>query len=283
MRPDLPASHGGDGEAEAIFRRVLVGIDETDESLVAAAQAGVLRAPDGQLVLLAVAERHLAAHAGFLAAQAEDDLRAGTSTELKRAQELVDAEDAVLASGSLVRLLCAESARRRATLVAVGVRPHRRLAALTFGGHDVEALHDVSCSVLIARPGWGPAHPDRIVVGVDGSPESRAAEAVARSLAARLGCEVVPVVGLGEGVDLAVLRAERDDALLHPGRLADGVVGAASMRSLIVVGRAREGGRRWGGGLVERVVYSARCSVLGVEQGAGSATGEAETAARADG
>jgi nucleotide-binding universal stress UspA family protein len=261
--------------AETIFDRVLVGIDSTDESLVAAAQAQVLRAPGGQLVLLAAVERHLASHAGLFAATAEDHLRAGTSVELERARELVDADDSVLAPGSLVPLLCSECASRDATLIAVGVRPHRRLAAATFGGHDVEALHDVPCSLLIARPGWGPAHPDRVVVGVDGSPASRAAETVARSLAGRLGCEVVPVVALGKDVDLAVLRAERDDALLHPGPLLEAVVSAATSRSLIVVGRVREDGHRRGGDLAERVVYAARCSVLVVAHEPGGPPGAA--------
>ena len=263
-----------------VFERVLVGIDSTDESLVAAAQAGVLRSPGGQLVLVAVVERHLASHAGLLAPHAADYLAAGTSNELARARELVDADDAVLASGSLVRLLCSERERREATLVAVGVRPHRRLGALTFGGHDIEALHDAACSVLIARPGWGPASPNRVVVGIDGSEESRAAEAVARSLARRLGCEIVPVVGLGEDVDLAVLRAEREDALVHPGSLLEAVVSAATVRSLVITGRAGRKGRRWGGGLAERMVYAARCSVLVVDSEAGTV---AESPPRTDG
>jgi nucleotide-binding universal stress UspA family protein len=284
MRPHDSSGRGRPAAAaDSIFERVLVGIDSTDESLVAAAQAGVLRAPGGRLVLLAVVERHLAAQAGLLAVQAEDELVAGTSTELERARELVDADDAVLASGSFVRCLCSECERRRATLIAVGVRPHRRLAAATFGGHDVEALHDVPCSVLIARPGWGPAHPDRVVVGVDGSQESRSAEAVARSLASRLRCEVLPVVALGADVDLALLRAERDDALLQPGSLLDAVVSAATLRSLIVVGRERRRGHRWGGGLAERVVYRARCSVLVVDSEATAATSAPDSAATTDG
>ena len=272
---DASSNAGPAAAAETIFDRVLVGIDSTDESLVAAAQARVLVAPGGQFVLLAAVERHLASHAGLFAAAAEDHLRAGTSAELQRARELVDADDAVLAPGSLVRLLCSECASRDATLIAVGVRPHRRLGVATFGGHDVEALHDVPCSVLIARPGWGPAHPDRVVVPVDGSSASWVAEAVARSLAGRLGCEVVPVVALGADVDLAVLRAERDDALLHPGPLVDGVLSATTSRSLIVVGRTREQGRRRGGGPAERVVYAARCSVLVVEHKPGGASGAA--------
>jgi nucleotide-binding universal stress UspA family protein len=256
--------------SDAVFGHVVVGIDQTPESLVAAAQAGVLREPGGHLVLVAVAERYLAAQAGLDAVHADDQVVAETSTELARARELVEADEAILESGRLVDVLCAECTRRDATLIAIGVRPHRRLAALTFGGHDVEALHDSPCSLLIARPGWGPAKPERIVVAVDGSPESGAAEATARSLAARLDREIVPVVGLAGDVDLALLRAERDDALLDPGPLVEAVGSAASRSSLVVVGRARERAGRWGGGLVERVVYSARCSVLVVEHRPGA-------------
>jgi hypothetical protein len=118
---------------------------------------------------------------------------------------------------------------------------------------------------------------------VDGSQESWDAERVARSLAGRLGCEVVPVVPLGAGVDLAVLRAEREDALLYTGSLLDGVVSASTSRSLIVVGRAREHGRRWGGGLAERVVYAARCSVLVLEHGSGGTAGTRKLGTAADG
>jgi nucleotide-binding universal stress UspA family protein len=261
---------GGTAGSAGVFGHVVVGIDQTHESLVAAAQAGVLRAPGGHLVLVAVAERYLAAHAGLDAVHAGDQVYAETSSELARARELVEADEAILKSGRLVDVLCAECSRREATLVAVGVRPHRRLAALTFGGHDADALHDSPCSVLIARPGWGPAKPDRIVVAVDGSPESSTAEATARSLGRRLGREVVPVVGLADDLDLELLRSERGDALLAPGSLVDAVGGAASTSSLVVVGRERERGRRWGSGLVERVVYSARCSVLVVEHDAGA-------------
>jgi nucleotide-binding universal stress UspA family protein len=122
-----------------------------------------------------------------------------------------------------------------------------------------------------------------VVVGVDASREARRAEVVARSLARRLGCEVVPVVPLGADVDLAVLHEEREDALLHPGSLLDGVVSAATSRSLIVVGESPEQGRRWGGGLAERVVYAARCSVLVVDYDADVAGGDAEPAAAGDG
>jgi nucleotide-binding universal stress UspA family protein len=258
-----PASPTDDSPArgEPLFAGIVVGIDETPESLVGAAQAGVLRAPGGRLVLIAVAERYLAAHAGMAAPYAEDELMTGTLTELERAKELVDADDTIVASGRLVEVLCRECARTGARLIVVGVRPHRRMAARTFGGHDVDALRDARCSVLVARPGWGPAKPERILVGVDGSRQSSAAEAAARSLGERLGCDVLPIVGLEDGVSPGVLRAERDVALLGTGALADAVVEASTPRSLIVVGRTAEHGRREDR-TVERIVYAARCSVL---------------------
>ena len=261
-----PDSIGGD----TLFDRVVVGIDATPESLVGAAQARKLCAPNGWLELLGVAETYLAAHSGAAAIVASDDIHTGTSAALARARELVAPDDARLVSGRLTERLCAECERTGANLIAIGVRPHRRLGALTFGGHDIEALHDAPCSLLIARPGWGPAKPHRIVVGIDRSPDGRAAEAAARTLAARLGCELVPVVGLAESdVDIGLLKAEDEDAVLDPGDLVHAVVSASTDEALVVVGRRRRHDHRWGGSVAERVVYSAHCSVLVVRHRAG--------------
>lgn len=249
----------GDG---AIFGHVLVGIDDTQESLVAAAQAGALLAPEGRLVLVAVAERHLAAHAGLRAANAGSHVAMETSAELDRARQVVDADEVMLVSGRLTTVLRHECQRRAATMIAVGARPHRRLPALALGGHEVEMLREGACSVLVARPGWGPHRPDRVVAAVDGSAESRAAEAAARSLASRLACDFVPVVGLEDVVDLAVLRAERMDGLLDPGRLPEAVCRAATRSSLVVVGRATPHDGRRNDGVVEQIVFGVDCSVL---------------------
>jgi nucleotide-binding universal stress UspA family protein len=265
-----PASAPDTIEGDTLFDRVVVGIDQTPESLVGAAQGRKLCAPNGRLELLGVAETYLAAQAGAAALFASDDIRAGTSAALERARELVEPDEVRLVSGRLTEQLCGECDRTGANLIAIGVRPHRRLAALTFGGHDIEALHDAPCSLLIARPGWGPAKPHRIVLGVDRSPDGRAAEAAARTLAARLGTELVPVVGLAEAdVDLGLLKAECKDAVLDPGDLAHAVVSASTDEALVVVGRRRRHDHRWGGSVAERVAYAAHCSVLVVRHRAG--------------
>ena len=240
---------------------ILVGIDDTPESLVAAAQAGALRSPEGRLVLVAVAERYLAAHAGLAATQAEEHVAAHTSDDLDRARALVDADESILRYGRLVPVLSAEGERRGATLLAVGVRPHRLLPAQVLRGHDVEALEDAACSVLIARPSWGPHKPERLVVAVDGSAESVAAEATARLLAARLDSELVPVLGLEDVAEPAVLRVERTDAVVASGPLVSAVTDVATAGSLVVVGDSRPHGRG-ASGLVRHVVFGVRCSVL---------------------
>ena len=98
MHADRPASTGRAASEDAIFSRVVVGIDDTPESLAAAAQAGLLREPGGHLALVAVTERYLAAHAGLSALHAASDLEADTSADLARAQALVDADDVAVAS-----------------------------------------------------------------------------------------------------------------------------------------------------------------------------------------
>lgn len=71
------------------------------------------------------------------------------------------------------------------------------LAGLT----ATELIHRAPCSVLVAREA-GAEFPSRIVVGVDGSPESAAAYATARHLAERFDAELSPVVAYGgKGVD----------------------------------------------------------------------------------
>lgn len=262
--PHLSAEPSPAG-TDPVFGHVLVGIDDTPESLVAAVQADVLLARDGRLVLVAVAERYLASHTGLLAADAGRQLASVTNDELERARALVTAHEALILSGRLVHVLRHECGRRHATLIAVGSRPHRRLPALALGGHEVEALRDGTCSILVARPGWGPHPPERIVVAFDGSPESRAAEDVARALGARLGREVVTVVGLDDAVGLAALGGERAHAVLHPGDCADAVESVATKGSLVLVGRAAGHDGRRTGGDVEKIVFGVQCSVLVVE------------------
>jgi nucleotide-binding universal stress UspA family protein len=253
-------------DPDAVFTTILVGIDDTPESLVAAVQANALRASAGRLVLLAVAERYLAAHAGLAAGHASALVASTTTDDLARAERLVHADETLVAAGRLVPVLRGECARRGATLIAIGGRPHRRLAALALGGHDEEALASPECSVLLARPGWGPRRPDRIVLSAGAGTEDAWAGAVAHRLADRLGCELLAVVGLEDAHELDVIRDELPDAVLEPCSQVDAVARAATPQSLVVVGRDP------GGRTAQRVAYAATCSVLVVHEGGAELT-----------
>jgi nucleotide-binding universal stress UspA family protein len=257
------------GEGDPIFGCVLVGVDTTAESVVAAAQARCLCAPGGFLEVLAIAETHLAAHAGFSAPHAADELVAATRKELESVRELVEPDSFRLVTGSIAETLVAEAKLRSATLVVLGAARHGRLTARLFGGPDMSLLREAPCSVLVARAGWGGRRPRRILVGVDGSPEATAAEEVARALATRLECELEPVIALGgKPIENARLGAGRDDALLDP-RTVFEALSAAPEDSLVVLGSAAEDRPS---GVCTHLAHEARCSVLVVRHARPSAT-----------
>lgn len=247
------------GESDPIFGYVLVGVDATHKSIIAATQARCLCAPGGSLEVLAIAETHLASHAGFSARHAADGLVAATREELDCVRELVVPDSFRLVAGSIAEALVAEAKLRSATLVALGAAPHRRLTARLFDGPDLPLLRNAPCSILVARPGWGARGPHRILVGVDGTAESATAEKAARALASRLECELTPVIALGgKPIDHKRLLAEHNDALLDP-RPAVEALATAPPDSLVVVG-SRAARRR--NSVSAHVMHEASCSVL---------------------
>ncbi len=246
-----------------VFDRILVEIDETPESLVAAAQAKCLAGPEGTLELLAVVERAPAAHAGAAAVFAADALEAETTAALAHAERLLEPTSVRTVVGRARDALLAEAHAVDATLVALGLHPHGRVTARLFGTLDAAILRDAPCSVLVARPGWGTTKPARIVVGLDGSPESELAKRTAVSLAARLGTEPEVVVALGgKALDESVFDRGNGDVLIDPRDPPAALAAAASECDLVVIGHRGAHGAAKLGRVGERVVYGARSSVL---------------------
>lgn len=250
-----------------VFESILVEVDETPESLVAAAQAKCLVAPDGKLELLGVVERAPAAQAGLAAVFAADAAEASVAAALEHAENLLEPTSVRFVSGRARDALLAEAAAVGATLVAVGLHPHRRMTAKLFGTLDAAVLRGAPCSVLVARPGWGATKPKLVVVGVDGSPEATLARRAAEELAERLGVELRVVVALGgKRLDDAVFGPENSEALVDPRDPVTALAADASECDLVVVGHRGAHGSAKLGRVAERVVYGTRSSVLVVRR-----------------
>jgi Universal stress protein family len=145
------------------------------------------------------------------------------------------------------------------------------------GSTATEVIHKAPCSVLVARKrSEGGEFPNKIVVGVDGSPESAAAYAVARRLSERFNAQLWPVVAHGGKavdrrlIDLIVDRGRED----LPDEPVAALVASSAGADLLVVGSRGLHGLRALGSVSERVAHQAHSSVLIVRRSAWERLGE---------
>jgi nucleotide-binding universal stress UspA family protein len=247
------------------FARVLVGVDSSPESVEAARQAAVLVDPLGSLTLLS-AWSILPSDAG-ISDEAEAALRQGWADEaLAKVTDALGrqvAAQVTVRRGAAWRELITEAEAIAATLIVVGSHGRSRLRGIAAGSTTTEVVHKAPCSVLVARPAGGD-FPRRIVVGVDGSPESAVAYAVGAELAERFAATLWPVVAHGGvGVDksaVARVVGPRHEDLPDEPVLA--LVAASAEADLVVVGSRGLRGLKSLGSVSERVAHRARCSTL---------------------
>ncbi len=256
--------------AASVFDRVLAGVDGTPEGLEAVRQAARLRAPDGKLDVVSAFDLDFAPRGGWTATQVAGEIKQAAERALESARRLASGATFRPISGQPSDVLLAESKGMRATLVAVGSHGFRRAVGIAVGSVATTMLHKAPCSVLVAR---APAAPDKfpqtIVVGVDGSPESAVAAAVAFGLGERFGVEVWPVASTSDKeIDLDALRAIATGLVLDKRRPVDVLVTASSDADLLVVGSRGLHGLRALGSVSERVAHRAHCSVLVVRPAA---------------
>jgi len=260
-------------QRHSAFSRVLVGVDGSDESREAARQAATL--VDGELTLLAAYDV-APAIVGGLGTRVPDYFDEGFQRDAVTGALGRVREEAAVASptGKVVRgrpadALISEVERGQHTLLVVGSHGLGRLAGFVLGSTATEIIHKAPGSVLVARRRSESAgFPSRIVVGVDGSPESVAAYAEARRLAERFDAELWPVVAHGGKaverrlVDRLVDR-RREESLDEP---VGALLAAAADADLLVVGSRGLHGLRALGSVSERVAHQAHSSVLIVRE-----------------
>lgn len=247
-----------------IFDRILCGVDGTPQGAEAVRQGARLRSPEGSLTVVSVFDDGLVAQAGWAATQAAEELRRDAERALEAAEREVADASFRLVTGRPFAALAHEAKRLGSTLVSVGSHSYRRGVGIVLGSVATTMLHEAPCSVLIARaPEAADEFPRSLVVGIDGSPESAAAAAVAFGLGERFGAGVQPVSSAsGKDVDPDAAARIAPGVVLEQRRPVDALVTAARDSDLLVVGSRGLHGIRALGSVSERVAHRAKCSVL---------------------
>jgi nucleotide-binding universal stress UspA family protein len=248
-----------------IFERVVCGVDDSEAGHLAARLAARLADPGGSLSLVAVEDTSIAVHAGWQMAAVSTEVAGDARAALDHATELGQTEHAVtprLLRGDPVNGLLAEIDRYEASLVVVGTHEFGRGVGIALRSVATHLLHEAPCSVLIARaPRNLDRWPRKLVVGLDGSPQSAVATRVARQLGERLGADVRAVAADGHA-DLDLARRSAADLEVLPGKPVDELIVLSEFSDLVVVGSRGLRGVRALGSVSERVAHQARSPVL---------------------
>jgi nucleotide-binding universal stress UspA family protein len=263
-----------------LFERVLVGVDRSPASIEAARQAALLTDPEGTLTLLATWTVPPPTVAGTVGPTYSYELDADLYREAaeeavataKHAVDPLTSPATKVARGFAWDKLVKASEDEDATLLVVGSHGQGRVRGILIGSTATEVVHKARCSVLVAREA-DDGFPRRVVVGVDGSPESASAYAVARNVAERFGSELWPVVAHGgKGVDndavATVVDYHHEDLPDDP---VQALVAASADADLLIVGSRGLHGFKALGSVSERVAHQAHCSTLIVRGPRGAA------------
>jgi nucleotide-binding universal stress UspA family protein len=229
-----------------MFQRVLVGFDGSAAAERALALAKQMRAADGEIVSLTVAETHYAMHAGMYAVEWDETLRADAEKARSAGEAQLNGVPTAAArvvTGHAAHALLAAADSMNADVVAVGSHGKSRIRDLLVGSVVTRVVRTAHCSVLVAH-GADPIRvfPQSIAVGVDGSSGPTGAEAVAEALAAAGGADLRRVEG----------KRQPAEALVEASKSAD----------LVVVGSRESHGLPALASVAERVAHRSACPVL---------------------
>ena len=284
-----------------MFKNVLVGVDGSPSGRDAVALASRLTDSDGKLTLAHVHSGELhplhAITPGLLAEEREASKRL---LEQERTAADVSAELVSIVASAPGGGLHRQAEEQNADLIVVGSCSRGAFGRAMIGDDTRAALNGASCAVAIAARGYA-EHPTpigNVGVGYNESPESRAALATARQVAASTratvhALEVVSIptyafTGLmpptiGEGIDVILSEANARMRALPDveGRAVYGLTGEElaafgdDLDILLVGSRSYGPVRRLVlGSTSDYLERHARCSLLVLPRVAGNATGD---------
>ena len=249
--------------ATGLGSRVVVGLDGSPQSLVAARQAATLLDEDGSLGFVSAVAPFVTSVPSYGNSAVLHELEEEARTLLREAQAQWPRAETTFGFGTAAEVVLDTARKREATLVAVGGGGHRRMPGIVMGSVATHLLHRAPCSVLIARErDGGLAFPRAIVVGTDGSPQGNAAVRVALELGERFEAPVRALIATGEGeVDTDAVGGV-DEIEWSDEPPVDALVRVTAGADLVVLGNRGLRGVRALGSVSERVGHAAPCSVL---------------------
>jgi nucleotide-binding universal stress UspA family protein len=260
-----------------VFARVACGIDGSDASIGTVRQVAQLVPEGAEVTLFGVANEDAAVSIGWPAmpiAHATKVPRDAIEAGIARAREMLPAHVSVqtgIVTGPPVALSVAEAKVRDATVMAIGSHGHRRMSGILIGSVATALVHAAPCSVLLARPGTDDAFPRSIVVGLDGSAQSREAARHAAAIAGRTGASLRGLVAMGGApVDYGEVRSIVIDSggFLLTDDKRDPVDAFSDVDAdLLVLGSRGLRGVHALGSVSERAAHRAGCSVLVIRPG----------------
>jgi nucleotide-binding universal stress UspA family protein len=176
-----------------MFKNVLVGVDGSPNGRDAIALASQLIDPDGKLTLAHVHSGELRPSHAITPGMVREEREASKKLlEDQRAAANVNAELISIVSGTPGGGLHQQAEEQNADLLVVGSCSHGAFGRAMLGDDTRAALNGAPCAVAIASVGHR-EHPGpigRVGVAYNSSPESTAALALARELAASNGATV---------------------------------------------------------------------------------------------
>jgi nucleotide-binding universal stress UspA family protein len=267
----------------ALFDRIVCGVDGTESSNVAVAQAMRLLSARRILELISVVERSPSGSAGRIDSAELERQHEEARRALRDARAQWPRPRSAILFGDAGPVLVAAARDAGATLVVVGAPASGRLGSAVLGSAGTHTLHSASCSVLIARPTADETRfPRSIVVGHDGSKGAAAAVEVAKELAHRFDARLRVLVATS-GDPVQIDGPTVDDQLEWSSlRPVEALTAASADADLLVVGSGGLDRARALGSVSERIGHLAWCSVLVVREPRFSPTAEEVTDAVPD-
>ncbi len=206
-----------------MFKNVLVGVDGRPSGRDAIALASQLVEPGGGLTLAHVYhDLGLGPLAVPRMLVQDEDEEADKLLQEERERAAVAAAVVAVPAPNPGQGLHEEAERRRADLLVLGTCRHGIVGRVFLGNDTRAAINGSPCAIAVAPLGYAerPKAIQTIGVGYDLSPESEAALAAAKGLAARLHAKVrarqvvsIPATGFigqsGSGIDEMIEEAEK--------------------------------------------------------------------------